>query len=151
MKIPTLLVLGSCFKTRPALLFSILLALAFAGCNPVKSTAAADQAVADFHTKLDAADFKGIYDATGQAFKKATPEKEFVPVLEAIHRKLGTVQSSDRQTWNINSYNLQTTVNMTYRTKFAEGDGTESCGYSIDGDKALLIYYNINSTALITK
>jgi hypothetical protein len=129
----------------------ILLALAGSGCNPVKSNAAAESAVADFHQKLDAGDFKTIYDTADQGFKKAAPEKDFVALLEAIHRKLGNVQSTNRQGWNINSYNFQTYVELTYQTKFAEGDGTEKFRYRIEKGRALLLYYNINSTALITK
>jgi hypothetical protein len=129
----------------------MLLALACSSCNPVKSTAAAENAVVDFHKKLDAADFKGIYDAAPEDFKKAVTEKDFVAFVEAVHRKLGNVQSSARETWNISSYNFQTYVDMSYKTKFVEGEGTESFRYRIDGDKALLIHYNINSTALITK
>lgn len=126
-------------------------AMVLASCHPVQDTQAAEQAVTAFHRQLDAADFKGIYAATHPDFKKAATEKEFVDILEAVHRKLGDVQSSQRATWNINSFNFQTNVQMTYDTTFAQGKAKESFNYRIEDGKAVLRGYNINSPTLITK
>jgi hypothetical protein len=138
-------------RSSVVVFFSIVATLAYVGCNPVKGMTAADQAVKDFHSKLDAADFKGIYDAAHADFKDASTEKDFTAILEAVHRKLGNVQSSERVSWNINSYNLKTNVESSCKTKFADGEATESFIHRLEGDRAVLYGYNINSTELITK
>ena len=84
-------------------------------------------------------------------FKVASTEKGFVALLDAVHRKLGTVKTTEQAGWNVNSFNLQTNVVLNYKNKSAEGNAVESFNYRIDGDKAVLLGYNINSQTLITK
>jgi hypothetical protein len=138
-------------QNRFVFLVVALVAVLLIGCHPVKNTQAAEQAVTAFHQQLDTGDFKGIYAATHADFKKAATEKEFVDILEAVHRKLGNIQSTQRATWNINSYNFQTNVSMTYDTTFEQGKAKESFNYRIEDGKAVLRGYNINSPTLITK
>ena len=121
------------------------------GCGSSKSKGTAEKAVVEFHHKLDNGDFGGIYAATHPDFKKASAEKDFVAVLAAVHRKLGNTVSADQAGWQINTINLQTNVMLSYKTQFADGDAVESFNYRIDGANALLLGYNINSQALITK
>ena len=140
--------------TKPNFLGVVLALVALAvlcGCGAVKGKAAAERAVTDFHSKLDAGDFKTIYDGAHADLKQSSTSKDFTILLEAIHRKLGTVQKSEAAGWNVSSVNLQTNVTLTYKTKFAEGDGTETFVYRVNRGSALLCGYNINSTALITK
>jgi hypothetical protein len=133
-------------------ILSGLVALAMlSGCGAVKGKAAAERAVTDFHSKLDAADLKTIYDGAHADLKQASTNKDFTILLEAVHRKLGTVQKSEEAGWNVSSVNLQTNVTLTYKTKFAEGDAIETFVYRVNRGSALLCGYNINSTALITK
>lgn len=80
-----------------------------------------------------------------------TGEKEFVSVLDAVHRKLGTVQGTIEHGWQVNSFNLQTNVVMTYETKFEHGTGTEQFVYRVGDVEPTLVVYNINSADLITK
>ena len=124
--------------------------LAFGGCNPIKGKGAAEAGVKQFHEQLNKGDFKSIYAASHADLKKASTEKDFVALLEAVHRKLGLVQSSEPNGWHINA-NIQTNVLLSYKTKFAEGDGIETFNYRIEGEKAVLVGYNIASNALITK
>ena len=125
--------------------------ITLAGCNPVANMAAARQTVVEFHQKLDAGDFAGIYAASHAELKAATSERHFIALLEAVHRKLGKVESTSRQTWSLNSFNLKTNVVLQHQTKFTHGEATESFTVRIEGDKGLLLGYNISSLALITK
>jgi hypothetical protein len=121
------------------------------GCGAIKGKAAAEKAVSEFHDKLDKGDFKSIYSETHADFKKAATEKDFVALLEAVHRKLGKLEKSEPAGWNANTFNFQTNIVLTYKTKFAEGDAVETFNYRVDGDRAQLCGYNINSPTLITK
>lgn len=127
------------------------------GCSPIttysvlKGNQNAKAAVADFHQALDQGHFEEIYAATDPDFKKASGAKDFVPILAAIHRKLGTVQSSTLAGSQTRTFNTQTSVALNYQTKFAEGDGLESFTFRINLGRATLVGYNISSVALILK
>jgi len=138
---------------NPPTLLAIFLASAslLTGCGAVKGTASAEKAVNEFHEQLDKSDFKGIYSATHPDFKVAETEKDFVALLDAVHRKLGTVKNSEKAGRSVNSFNFKTDVILNYKTMFTGGDAYESFTYRIDGDKAILRGYNINSQTLIVK
>ena len=132
-------------------LLAVATSLVVSGCGVVKGKEAAEKAVTEFRERFEKRDFAQIYSASHPDFKAASTETDFVALLDAIHRKLGTLQKSDQTNWNINSFNLKTNVILTYKTTFAEGDAVETFNYRIDGDDAVLFGYNINSNALITK
>jgi hypothetical protein len=107
----------------------------------------ATAAVERFHQRLDSEQYAAIYLDTDDAFRKVTSEKEFTQLLSAIHRKLGATQSKQSAGWNVTT----TSTSVVYRTKFAEGEATEQFRWRMDNGKAWLVYYNINSNALIVK
>ena len=76
---------------------------------------------------------------------------DFVAVLDAVHRKLGTVQKTERQTWNVNYHTSDTFATLVYKTQYVGGEATKTFVYRIKGGSALLAGYHINSNALITK
>jgi len=78
-------------------------------------------------------------------------EKEFVDLLEAIHRKLGLIQNSTQSGWRFNSYNMQDFMALTYETQFAQGKGSESFTFLVEGEQAKLVNYNINSKEMMLK
>jgi hypothetical protein len=139
-------------RPRAILLMSVAAAsLGLAGCSAVKGKEAADRAVKQFHEQLDKGEFKNIYSAAHPDLKAVSTEKDFIALLEAVHRKLGMVQSSEPAGWNVNTFNFKINVVVGYKTKFAEGEAVETFTYRVEGEKALLLGYNINSQALITK
>jgi hypothetical protein len=133
-----------------ALLSLLTACVVVTGCNPIKAKQSGEAAVKQFHEQLNKGDFKGIYAATHADFKTASTEKDFIALLDAVHRKLGLVQSSEPDGWQVNATGHVEVV-LVYKTKFAEGDGVETFNYRIEGEKSVLVGYNIASNALITK
>ncbi len=129
----------------------VLSLLALSGCGMTASREPAEKAVAEFHQRLDRGDFTAIYNDGHPELKKASSEKDFTAFLEAVHRKLGKVESAEQTNWRINTFNLQTYAVLNYQTKFAEGSAVETFTYRLDGDKAVLVGYHISSQALILK
>ena len=121
------------------------------GCSMSADTALAEQAVPKFHAQLDAGDFDGIYDASATDLKRATTHQDFVAFLEAVHRKLGKIQGSDRTGWNVNYQTSGSFVTLTYKTSFDGGAAEEQFVFRLQDKAALLVGYHINSTALILK
>lgn len=135
----------------PTCVLALATSLVLAGCNPAKSKEAATQAVMQFHQRLDNEAYAEIYRDAHPDFKKASTEKDFTALLEAVHRKLGNTVSSEPAGWRVNSFVSGTNVVLTYKTKFAAGDAVETFSYREDGATPALLGYNINSTALILK
>lgn len=117
----------------------------------MKGKELAEPAVEKFHTQFNAKQFSEIYAQADEEFKKSATEKEFAELLEAVHRKLGTVAKSSVLGWNVNSTTSGTFATVSYEVEFSEGKGTEQFVFHITDDKALLYNYNVNSPLLITK
>ena len=83
--------------------------------------------------------------------KDAATEEELTKLLNAVHTKLGKVKESTNQGWNVRQFNLTTGVTMTQETVFEKGKGTEEFVFILDGKKAALVNYHINSMDLITQ
>jgi hypothetical protein len=130
---------------------ALLLVSSALGCNMAQDKSAAEREVVDFHRQLAAGNYAALYAAGHAELKKAASEKDFILLLDAVHRKLGTVVSSAPAGSKVFSGTGGTTVRLGYQTKFSDGDGVETFTYRIEGGRALLLGYNINSMALITK
>ena len=139
-------------KTLPGLTFAIL-ALLVSGlaCKGyTEGKPAAEKAIAEFHSMLDAGRFEEIYDSSDKAMKNATTKEQLTKLLNAVHTKLGTTKESTEQSWHIGNYNLTTTVTIVDETIFQNGKAIETFTYVIDGNQTHLAGYNINSTELVT-
>jgi len=126
-----------------------LAASTLGGCGSTKAKGEAEKSVATFHQRLDAGNFAAIYASTDPDFRKASTEKDFVGLLDAVHRKLGAVHNSNLAGWRTGTFNFQQRASLNYKTTFANGEAQESFDYRIDGSKASLVGYHINSNALI--
>lgn len=129
----------------------IALALLATGCGARKDLANSDVAVAKFHAQLDAGNFDQIYADSGQAMKSATTKDKLVSLLDAIHRKLGNVKSTNRQGFNINWGTIGKTVRVKYSTQFDSDTAAEEFVFLVNGNELQLVGYHINSDVLVTK
>jgi hypothetical protein len=137
------------YLLRAALI--VLVAWCIGGCSMSADTALAEKQVPQFHALLDEGRTAEIYAQASEDLKNAASEADFVALLDAVHRKLGTVQKSERQTWNVNYHTSGTFATLVYKTQYAGGEAAETFVYRIENDTALLVDYHINSNALITK
>jgi Protein of unknown function (DUF4019) len=135
-----------------ALLFAAALLLCSCG-STMKNIALAKEAVSQFHSQLDAEQYEALYAASDEKLHTATTQADFTKLLEAVHRKLGTVGRSNLQNWNVGWYAGQgTTVTLVYNTSFSTGSGTERFVWHIISDNRATLYgYHINSNDLIAK
>jgi hypothetical protein len=71
--------------------------------------------------------------------KKASTEDNFVSLLNAVHRKLGNTLSSEKQAWRTDFKTSGTFITLTYKTKFAEGEGAEQFVFRTQDNSAVLV------------
>lgn len=138
-------------KTRTLPIFLLIVALTLAGCSAGNDTKLAAAGVAEFHRLLDAGEFDRIYADSSPDLKQAASRDDFVAILDAVHRKLGTTKSSSQQSWNINYNTSGRYITLTYATAYSDGEAAEQFVYRIQAEQALLAGYHINSNALIVK
>jgi outer membrane lipopolysaccharide assembly protein LptE/RlpB len=135
-----------------SLLLALSMALFATGCgNMFKGKQAAEQSVADFHRLYNEGKLAEIYSAGDSKFKGATTEKQFLEFVGAVQRKLGKVAQTSNEGFNIQTFNFTTTVVLNQSTTFEQGTGTETFTFQMEGGKAVLVGYNINSKDLILK
>ena len=121
---------------RPRLCFVTLAALLLAGgsCSLndlTKGKGLSETAVAQFHNQFNAGQYHEIYAQTDEGFKKEASEEDLGTLLEAVRRKLGTVDGSTQAGWHVNATPMGTMVTLSYNVDFSEGKGTEHAAKSV--------------------
>ena len=112
----------------------------------------AEDAVDRFHEQFNASTLNQIYEESAGPSRDAASREEFVEFVSTVRRKLGNVVDSKREPdMSENTRNEFTTLNVTYRTTFAQGQGEEKFVWQIKNGKALLLNYTISSRDLILK
>ena len=129
-----------------AALFAILL---LAGCSASEDISVAEKGITKFHRQLNAGEFDAIYDDASKDMKHATHPKQFVPLLEAVHRKLGKFKKGKVAGWNVNYTTGGNLVSLGYEAEYERGNAAENFVFRMDEKEALLAGYHINSAALI--
>ena len=110
-----------------------------------------NQPLPQFHNQFNAGQFSEIYNHADEDFRKSASEANFVALLEALRRKLGTVKQANQTGWHVNATPTGTMVMIGYEVEFSEGKGTEQFVFRVSGNKALLYNFHVNSPLLITK
>jgi hypothetical protein len=101
---------------------------------------------------LNSEQYEAIYAAADEGLHKAATEEEFVALLQAVHRKLGKVQTARRNNFQVGvSTGQGTIVTLVYNTTFVQGSGTEQFLWHMRDNQPVLLGYHISSNALILK
>ncbi|HUL33142.1 MAG TPA: DUF4019 domain-containing protein [Candidatus Eisenbacteria bacterium] len=127
------------------------LSLIFAGCGAKRDLKQADEAVTGFHAQLNAGSFDQIYSDSDDLLKNAISQQKFVNLLDAVHRKLGSAESADRQGFFINYGTQGEMIRVTYATRYDGDQASEEFVFHNGRDGLRLVGYHINSDALITQ
>ena len=102
------------------LTFLTAILLVVNSCSVAKGRKISEEAVVRFHNQLNAGQYREIYAASDEGFRKATSEADTLALFEAVRWKLGTVKSSNQTGWRINATPAGTLVNLGYDVEFSE-------------------------------
>ena len=131
---------------------TVIMSLLLLGCTDIiKGKSVAEPRVAVFHDRFNEGQYEEIYAEAADDFKKAASKEKVLALFAAIDSKLGKVESSSITNWNVKNFNFVTTVVLVSDTQFELGAGTETFTFRVNGDKATLLGYNINSMDMMTR
>ncbi len=136
-------------RSQNILVLCLGMLLVFACAARESKDTSETRAVPAFHARYDHSDFEAIYRDATDEFRGSMSKDEYLKFMSTVRRKLGSVKSSKRQTWNVNVTMTGTNVTLTFETEFERGKGTETFSFVDRGDGPKLIGYRINSNALI--
>ena len=130
----------------------VLVLTVLSSCGSNKTVEMATKAVEQFHSQLNAEQYQTIYAASDEGLQRTTNDPDFEALLQAVHKKLGKVQTSQRSNFQIGMSTGQgTVVTLIYNTTFDQGSGTEQFLWHMRDNHPVLLGYHINSNALVTK
>jgi hypothetical protein len=121
----------------------VALSLLADGCG--KSRATAEAGTQSFRARVAKGEFASLYREAAPELQKSTTEADFVKLMEGIRRKLGAWQSSKAPAWKVFSGTGGRTVTFGYSSQFEKGAANETLVWRIQGDRAILVGYHINS------
>jgi hypothetical protein len=125
-------------------------ALSVSGCSVSDNTQAAEKGVAAFHEAMNAGRHASIYDGSAADMKSALTRDGFIQLLDGLNKKLGPFKTGKTISWNVNATTGGTYVTLTREAQFEKGPGKEEFVFLMDGDRAILAGYHVNSNILVT-
>ena len=113
--------------------------------------ARAEEAVLQFHVRLNKGDYDGIWETTSEELRGASSREDFRALLEAVHRKLGAEQYTATKTRSFMGRMGAMHLTLVQETKFNFGKGIETFVFKVERDRVTLSGYHINSADLILR
>jgi hypothetical protein len=92
-----------------------------------------------------------IYSEASEQFRGSGSETDIEAFLARVHEKLGNEVRTSEPAYFANVSTRRTFVTLTYATDFERGKGQERFVWTIEGDRAVLTRYDINSRELVMK
>jgi len=118
-------------------------------CSSSEDINIARAAVAHFHQQLNAGLPDEIYRNAAEEYQAAASSELNRELIEAVRRKMGNAAQFQVTGWRLNYLTSGRSLALQCRTAFAHGDAVESFEWRIQGNKALLLGWNINSPLLV--
>ena len=120
------------------------------GCTAAKNaTAQAISATSMFHSRFNREEFRNIYKAADEPFRKAGTEEQMEAFLLSQHRQLGDFQTADAPSYVVNLATKETIVTLTYRSTFAKGHAHEQFVWVVNDGAAKLRKYWLTNIELM--
>ncbi|MCI0350340.1 MAG: DUF4019 domain-containing protein, partial [Acidobacteriales bacterium] len=104
-----------------------------------------------FHNRLNGEQYHEIYAAADRQFRNSGNEEDITSFLRGVHDKLGNAGDATRQNIMVKATPGGTFATVVYQTKFAHGTASETYVWRLDGQRLLLVGYNIDSRDLFRK
>lgn len=124
---------------------AVLIALFLAACNPMAQLDGAEEKIERFHQVYNDGDARALYGLTSEEFRAATTPQQMDALVARVNDQMGTVKSTERIGFNINSDNGATVSTLTMTTTFEKGEGTETYTFLGTGEEMRLVAWHVDS------
>jgi hypothetical protein len=95
-------------------------------------------------------DFGSTYEAdTSAEFKQATTKEQYEQLGATIGTRLGELKSKSLNSFHVSQQNADRYIDVKYAGTFEKGSGTISARFKKDGERWVLVHFNVNSPALL--
>jgi Protein of unknown function (DUF4019) len=121
------------------------------GTSLYRASLASDAARAEFHKRLNSEQYHEIYAQADRQFRNSASEEDITSFLRGVHEKLGNAGDAKRQNIVVKTTPGGTYATVIYETKFTSGSGTETYVWRLDGERLLLVGYNLQSRDFFRK
>ena len=126
-------------------LVAAMFAMLLAACNPMAQLDDSEAAIAKFHETYNAGDARALYGLTSAEFRKATSAQDMEALVQSVSERMGAVETTEREGFNLNTNNGLTVSTVTMKTQFEKGEGIETFTFHGTGDDLRLVGWNIDS------
>jgi hypothetical protein len=135
------------WKWSLALTAVLLLVLMWqCGAGLIQGRRLANTAVRQFHRELNAGRYDKICREADEDFVK---REELTKFLEAVHSKMGNVDSETLMNVRVNATTSGSSITTQFRTTFAQGPATETFTWEKSNGVLRLRGYSIQSSAFL--
>jgi len=139
-------------KTNVVPLILACLGLLITGCSSLNRTLATQEAaVTQFHDQYNSGKADAIWDAAHARFQGATEKAAFVTYLQGVKTKLGKATSTANIDRRMSTANEKIMAYLSQETLFEHGKGVETFTILMEGERAVLVAYNVQSKVLAAK
>ncbi|MAY20279.1 MAG: hypothetical protein CL955_06640 [Erythrobacteraceae bacterium] len=127
------------------LFVAALSALFLAACNPMAQLDKGESTIIEFHETYNEGNAQALYGLTSDEFRGATTPEQMQALVDLVTERMGAVESTEREGFNINTNNGLTETTVTMKTQFAKGEGTETFTFYGSGDDMRLVGWHVDS------
>ena len=128
--------------------FLAIAALFLTACNPVENLDTGDNRIADYQNEYSEADVDALWRMVGPEFREVTSREQFDDLVAVLQARLGAIESSSREGFNVNTNTGGTVTVVQMLTQFEQGQGLETYTFRGNGDDMQLIGWHVNSDRL---
>lgn len=129
--------------------FLLLSALVLSACNPIENLGEAEDQIDRFHSLYSNGKADEMYLMGSRRFRDATPLATLEGTVSVVRERLGKVESSEREGFNVNTTTAGTTTIVTMKTRFELGEGTETYTFIGNGENMQIEGWNVTSPRLM--
>lgn len=127
----------------------IIASLGLCACNPVANLEEARDKVDIYQTHYSNSELDDMYAMTSVEFRRTSPRADFENFVGLIENRLGAIETTKQQGFNINTTPAGTVTVVTMLTQFEQGEGTETYTFIGSGAGMKVHGWQVNSNRLL--
>ena len=126
-----------------------LLAFGLAACNPVENLDEAADQIDRFQNLFSNRSTDEMHLMGSAEFRETTSREDLEDLVSLVAGRLGSIEQSERESFNINTTPSGTRTVVTMATQFELGEGKETYTFIGNGENMQIVGWQVNSDRLL--